>query len=235
MHLNKLEWSEELGDLVKTVDADLALNIYIKDRATLKVVVAFAKRREFDKILIYSKQINQHNIMFETGWISFCKPFFWQISRELLSLPLCCLKWREVILPVDYNTIIDLFLQVNMIRETMTFLLDVLKPNLPEHAFLQTKVLEINLVTFPNVANAILENGMFSHYDRPHITQLYEEVGLYVRALQHLWSFWDTFQGMGYGVSEGSFTGQFKRKSADNCSESSLESKPTSEDPHDDD
>ncbi|KAK7849835.1 clathrin heavy chain 1 [Quercus suber] len=52
--------------------------------------------------------------------------------------------------PVDYNTITDLFLQRNLIREATAFLLDVLKPNLPEHGFLQTKVLEINLVTFPN-------------------------------------------------------------------------------------
>ncbi|GAA0183227.1 vesicle coat protein [Lithospermum erythrorhizon] len=58
--------------------------------------------------------------------------------------------------PVDYNTITDLFLQRNMIREATAFLLDVLKPNFPEHAFLQTKVMEINL-----------------------------KAGLFVRALQH--------------------------------------------------
>ncbi|KHG11889.1 Clathrin heavy chain 2 -like protein [Gossypium arboreum] len=86
--------------------------------------------------------------------------------------------------PVDYNTITDLFLQRNLIREATAFLLDVLKPNLPEHAFLQTKVLEINLVTFPNVADAILANGMFTHYDRPRIAQLCEKAGLFVRALQ---------------------------------------------------
>ncbi|RZC78063.1 hypothetical protein C5167_002277 [Papaver somniferum] len=80
--------------------------------------------------------------------------------------------------PVDYNTITDLFLQRNLIREATAFLLDVLKPNLPEHGFLQTKVLEINLVTFPNVADAILANGMFSHYDRPRVAQLCEKAGL---------------------------------------------------------
>ncbi|MQM02720.1 hypothetical protein Taro_035489, partial [Colocasia esculenta] len=80
--------------------------------------------------------------------------------------------------PVDYNTITDLFLQRNLIREATAFLLDVLKPNLPEHSFLQTKVLEINLVTYPNVADAILANGMFSHYDRPRIAQLCEKAGL---------------------------------------------------------
>jgi len=36
----------------------MALKIYIKARATPKVVAAFAERREFDKILIYSKQVN---------------------------------------------------------------------------------------------------------------------------------------------------------------------------------
>lgn len=46
------------------------------------------------------------------------------------------------------------------------------------------QVLEINLVTFPNVADAILANGMFSHYDRPRIAQLCEKAGLYMRALQ---------------------------------------------------
>lgn len=39
------------------MDNDLALKIYIKARATPKVVAAFAERREFDKILVYSKQV----------------------------------------------------------------------------------------------------------------------------------------------------------------------------------
>ena len=39
-------------------------------------------------------------------------------------------------------------------------------------------------MTYPNVADAILANGMFSHYDRPRIGQLCEKAGLYIRALQ---------------------------------------------------
>lgn len=42
-------------------------------------------------------------------------------------------------------------------------------------------------MTFPNVADAILANGMFSHYDRPRIAQLCEKGGLYLRALQVQW------------------------------------------------
>ena len=51
-------------------------------------------------------------------------------------------------------------------------------PPLPSTPFLSLQVLEINLVTFPNVADAILANGMFTHYDRPRIAQLCEKAGL---------------------------------------------------------
>ncbi|CAL9044685.1 unnamed protein product [Musa banksii] len=177
---DKLECSEELGDLVKTVDNDLALKIYIKARCTPKVVAAFAERREFDKILIYSKQVG-----YTPDYLFLLQTILRSDPQGAVNFSLM-MSQMEGGCPVDYNTITDLFLQQrNMIREATAFLLDVLKPNLPEHAFLQTKVLEINLVTYPNVADAILANGMFSHYDRPRIAQLCEKAGLYIRALQH--------------------------------------------------
>ncbi|CAN6483932.1 unnamed protein product [Victoria cruziana] len=176
---DKLECSEELGDLVKTVDNDLALKIYIKARATPKVVAAFAERREFDKILIYSKQVG-----YTPDYLFLLQTILRSDPQGAVNFALM-MSQMEGGCPIDYNTITDLFLQRNMIREATAFLLDVLKPNLPEDAYLQTKVLEINLVTFPNVADAILANGMFSHYDRPRIAQLCEKAGLYMRALQH--------------------------------------------------
>ncbi|KAJ6750992.1 hypothetical protein OIU85_001517 [Salix viminalis] len=178
---DKLECTEELGDLVKTVDNDLALKIYIKARATPKVVAAFAERREFDKILIYSKQVK---LGYNPDYLFLLQTILRTDPQAAVNFALM-MSQMEGGCPVDYNTITDLFLQRNLIREATAFLLDVLKPNLPEHGFLQTKVLEINLVTFPNVADAILANGMFSHYDRPRIGQLCEKAGLYIRALQH--------------------------------------------------
>ena len=47
------------------------------------------------------------------------------------------------------------------------------------------QLLEINLVTNPAVADAILANNMLTHYDRPRIAQLCEKAQLYMRALQH--------------------------------------------------
>ncbi|XP_028123484.1 clathrin heavy chain 1-like [Camellia sinensis] len=175
---DKLECSEELGDLVKTVDNDLALKIYIKARVTPKVVTAFAEKREFDKILIYSKQVG-----YTPDYLFLLQTILRSDAQGAVNFALM-MSQMEGGCPVDYNTITDLFLQRNLIREATAFLLDVLKPNLPEQGSLQTKVLEINLVTYPNVADAILANGMFSHYDRPRIAQLSEKAGLYVRALQ---------------------------------------------------
>ncbi len=48
-----------------------------------------------------------------------------------------------------------------------------------------TQLLEINLVTNPQVADAILANETLHHYDRPRIAQLSEKAGLYMRALRH--------------------------------------------------
>lgn len=55
----------------------------------------------------------------------------------------------------------------------------------PEEGPLQTKLLEINLITNPQVADAILAQGALTHYDRPRVAQLCEKAGLYMRALQH--------------------------------------------------
>ncbi len=54
---DKLECSEELGDLVKTLDNDMALKIYNKMRENAKMVAAVAENGQFDRDLIYSKQV----------------------------------------------------------------------------------------------------------------------------------------------------------------------------------
>jgi clathrin heavy chain len=67
------------------------------------------------------------------------------------------------------------------IAEATSFLVDALKENKPEHAALQTKLLEMNLLHAPQVADAILGNEMFTHYDRPYIANLCEKATLYQR------------------------------------------------------
>jgi hypothetical protein len=69
----------------------------------------------------------------------------------------------------------------NMIQPATSFLLDALKENKPEQGPLQTRLLEMNLIHAPQVADAIFSNDMFSHYDRPRIANLCEKAGLLQR------------------------------------------------------
>ncbi len=72
---------------------------------------------------------------------------------------------------------------------TTNILLEYLKPrgDREEDGLLQTRLLEINLLATPQVADAIMESEeyKFTHYDRLKIAQLCERAQLYQRALEH--------------------------------------------------
>jgi clathrin heavy chain len=57
MKENKLDCSEELGDIVRPHDLNLALSIYLRANVAPKVVAAFAETGQFDKILPYATQV----------------------------------------------------------------------------------------------------------------------------------------------------------------------------------
>jgi clathrin heavy chain len=70
---------------------------------------------------------------------------------------------------------------MNLVQQATSFFLDILKEDKPEYGALQTRLLEINLLHAPQVADAILGNEMFSNYDKESVAQLCEKAGLYQR------------------------------------------------------
>ena len=64
--------------------------------------------------------------------------------------------------PIDLNTMADMFLQRNMVREATAFLLEVLQDNDPQHDKLQTKVRVSG-------ANVHLQAGALCLAERPVI------------------------------------------------------------------
>ncbi|KAF6255267.1 clathrin heavy chain [Scenedesmus sp. NREL 46B-D3] len=175
----KLEASEELGDMVSAAgDKDLALKMYQLCGASGKVIVALAEKGDMSALQAYTGQSG--------GSLNYLQ----LLQQLMMSNPSGAVSLAKMVAkqsppPVDVNTMADLFLQRNMVREGTAFLLDALAGDKPEEGALQTKLLEINLVTNPQVADAILANGTLTHYDRPRIAQLCEKAGLYMRALQH--------------------------------------------------
>lgn len=100
------------------------------------------------------------------------------ILRGCVSPDTCTRRW---LILIYFHQIVDIFMSQNMIQPATSFLLDALKDNKPEQGPLQTRLLEMNLVHMPQVADAILGNDMFSHYDRPRIANLCEKAGLLQR------------------------------------------------------
>ncbi|WIA40738.1 hypothetical protein OEZ86_004423 [Tetradesmus obliquus] len=175
----KLEASEELGDMLSAAgDKDLALKIYQLCGASGKVIVALAEKGDMSALQAYTGQSGG-----SLNYLQLLQQLMMNNPSGAVSLAKMVAKQSPP--PVDVNTMADLFLQRNMVREGTAFLLDALAGDKPEEGPLQTKLLEINLVTNPQVADAILANGTLTHYDRPRIAQLCEKAGLYMRALQH--------------------------------------------------
>ncbi|KNE65463.1 hypothetical protein AMAG_11086 [Allomyces macrogynus ATCC 38327] len=180
----KLTCSEELGDIVKQYDVTLALSIYLRANVPHKVIQCFAETGQFDKIVLYAQKVGH-------------TPDYLFLLQSIMRInPDKGAEFAAKLVQADppllsIEQITDVFLSVNMIQQATAFLLEALKDNKPEQGPLQTRLLEMNLMHAPQVADAILGNQMFSHYDKAHIAQLCEKAGLFQRALEHYTDIYD--------------------------------------------
>ncbi|KAJ3329008.1 hypothetical protein HDU76_008837 [Blyttiomyces sp. JEL0837] len=182
---DKLECSEELGDIVKQYDLTLALSVYLRANVPNKVIACFSETGQYNKIILYAKKVG-----YQPDY-AYLLQYIMRIDPEKGSEFATLLINDEAGPLVQLEQIVDVFASLNMIQQLTSFLLDALKENKPEHAALQTRLLEINLLHAPQVADAILGNQMFTHYDRAYIASLCEKAGLFQRALEHYTDIYD--------------------------------------------
>ncbi|POY74006.1 hypothetical protein BMF94_2817 [Rhodotorula taiwanensis] len=176
---DKIECSEELGDIVRAHDMTLALSVYLRANVPNKVVACFAETGQYAKIIVYAKRVG-----YTPDYASLLQHVT-RLNPEHGAEFASQLVNDEMGPLVDVERVVDVFMSQNMIQQATSFLLDALKENKPEQAHLQTRLLEMNLVNAPQVADAILGNQMFSHYDKARVAQLCEKAGLPQRALEH--------------------------------------------------
>ncbi|CAF0843469.1 unnamed protein product [Adineta ricciae] len=181
---DKLECSEQLGDLVKSVDPTLALSVYLRANVPMKVIQCFAETGQYQKIVLYAKKVNY-------------QPDYIFLLRNIMRInPEQGVQFAQLLVQdeepmADLTQVVDVFLEQNLIQQCTAFLLEALKNNREDQGHLQTRLLEMNLMQAPQVADAILGNNMFTHYDKPHIAQLCEKAGLLQRALEHYTDLYD--------------------------------------------
>ncbi|KAJ3604235.1 hypothetical protein NHX12_028976 [Muraenolepis orangiensis] len=181
---DKLECSEELGDLVKASDPTLALSVYLRANVPNKVIQCFAETGQFQKIVLYAKKVG-----YTPDWVFLLRNVMRVSPEQGLQFAQMLIQDEEPL--ANINQIVDVFVEGSLIQQCTSFLLDALKNNRPAEGHLQTRLLEMNLIHAPQVADAILGNQMFTHYDRPHVAQLCEKAGLLQRALEHFTDLYD--------------------------------------------
>lgn len=190
----KLEASEELGDLLRTANVSIALSVYLRASVPEKVIGCFlslgAQEQDqekavehFKNILAYAARVNFH-------------PDYPVLLQQLARVNGERAKDFALLLlspeggsKLDIHATVDIFMHSGDVKSTTNILLEYLKPrgDREEDYELQTRLLEINLLATPQVADAILESEeyRFTHYDKLKIAQLCERAQLYQRALEH--------------------------------------------------
>src|SRR5262249_47716070 len=127
-----------------------------------QIVTCFAEIGQFDKIVSYSKQC---------GYTPDYATLLERIIEmgpdkgEQFASQIANAEGGTISL-LDIDRIADVFMAQNMVQHTLSFLLGALKDDRADQSIQQTRLLEISLLNAPQVADAILDSKMFSHYDR---------------------------------------------------------------------
>ena len=171
---DKVECSEELGDLVREYDPHLSLQVNMKINNPQKVLVGLMETGQYDKVKQYCS----------TNGIT---PDYLSIIKQLAvtNVDSALTLAKQAGKSVDINAVADIFLYQHNLQAATAYLLEVLRDNLPEQGHLQTKLLELNIVQAPQVAETIFQTDMFTNYDKIKIAQLCEQAEMYQRALEN--------------------------------------------------
>lgn len=124
MKEQKLTLTDELGDLIRAANPQLALNIFQQSGNPDKVIQGLIETNQLDKIMPYCEQ---------TGHI----PDFVRIMRQILPInPQAAVGLAKMITNRDSgppkaqaDQIVNVFLEYNKIQECTAFLLEALKNN----------------------------------------------------------------------------------------------------------
>ena len=117
---DKLECSEELGDLVKTGDPTLALSIYLRGNVPNKVIQCFAETGQFQNIVLYAKKVG-----YTPNYVSLLRNVMRTNLEQGAAFAQMLVADEEPL--ADINQIVDIFIEQNMVEQCTSFLLDAIK------------------------------------------------------------------------------------------------------------
>eukprot|EP00178_Gracilaria_changii_P011059 TRINITY_DN3179_c0_g1_i1.p1 TRINITY_DN3179_c0_g1~~TRINITY_DN3179_c0_g1_i1.p1 ORF type:complete len:1727 (-),score=283.16 TRINITY_DN3179_c0_g1_i1:8574-13754(-) len=190
---DKLECSEQLGDLIQPSNPNLALAVFIRAKAHAKVIQVLIQIGQVSKVAPYAQKVGLE--VNATELVQMASQFSPQAALELANtLQQAGVGAGGQLVPahmavdrsgIDHKAMFETFMNRGMLQEATAYCLDNLKADRPEDGELQTKVLEANLMNAPQVADVILQQDIWHQYDKPKIAQLCERAGLFQHALEN--------------------------------------------------
>ena len=121
---DKLEMSEELGDLLMPADVNMALTVYQRANVPEKVINCLMQKGESDKIVAYSMSVGYR------------VDYTFMLQQLVRTNPQGALDFAKKLVSnetgpqlIDVNAALEIFLAANLVREGTAFLLEALKGN----------------------------------------------------------------------------------------------------------
>jgi clathrin heavy chain len=172
---DKLDWTDEVGDIVRPLDRALAIKIYIKADAKEKAAFGLAEEGLFEQLVQWAQAVK-----YNPDWLKLLGALSQANPDGAVALAKLLLSQN---VQVSREAVIDIFVKRNMIPQVTSLVVDV-NQNKPEDGPLQTLILELNLLHAPPAAEFIFANQLFSHFNKKRIAELCEKANLQFRALQ---------------------------------------------------
>lgn len=167
---NKLSLTEELGDQMASYDQKTAEKIYQAVNSP-KLIQLRLMQGQVDSVISSARP---DDILAQVKSLALTNP------QSALNLAKGATRAGKV----SYQPVAEIFLNCNLINELTSYSLENM-PNSPDFSNWQTKILEMNLKANPSVAETIMQTGKWTFYNKSLLAPLFEQKGLYVRALEN--------------------------------------------------
>mmetsp|Transcript_8561 Transcript_8561/g.28208 ORF Transcript_8561/g.28208 Transcript_8561/m.28208 type:complete len:444 (-) Transcript_8561:129-1460(-) len=135
----KLECTQELGDLIKTVDAELALKTYLRATARAKVIECLVQARQLNHVIAYCQTTNH-----QPDWSLLVANIVRVDPEEALAFARKLTTADGV--SIDFDAVADAFIQHNCMQQATSFLLEAVRSNRADKALLRARLFEIRSV-----------------------------------------------------------------------------------------
>jgi clathrin heavy chain len=170
---DKLSYTEQLGDLVKPYDQNLALTIYEKCGSQKTVALKIELGHDISSIL----NTGNANIDFTT-----------MIKESCVTNPQNALAMAKNLTKsgkLQASKAAEIFMTANRPQELTQFCVECMVDNRPEDGQWQTIVLEICLKSNASYAETIFMSNKWTQFNKQRIAPLCEQKGLLPRALEN--------------------------------------------------